>query len=169
MQSMDKQLERRRRVLQAGLAAPLILTVRPASATALASNRCLVRDDQKPTPPYLLCDNPDEWMRWKCQPCELTVPVNGKPTRLTGRKFIKSINGSCYYELDRYSPDTVVPKTCSYVPGAPGVTENYPSTPSYKHCLVKIDSTGKPCAYHWESYTGTQKCTNSCWASLRPA
>lgn len=165
---MDKQQAKRRKVLQAGLAAPVILTVRPSSATALASNRCLERDALKPTPQKLLCDTPDEWMRWKCQPFELTVPVNGKPTRLSGRKFIKSINGNAYYELDRYSPDTVTPKTCSYVPGAPGIIEHMPSTPSFKHCLVKINSSGTPCAYQWESYSGSNKCTNSCWASLRP-
>ena len=158
----------RRRLIVTGASAPLILTVQPSSATALASNRCLDRDDLKPPPQKILCDTPDEWMRWKCQPCELSVPVNGKTTRLSGRKFIKSISGSCYYELDRYSPDTVTPKTCSYVPGAPGIIEHLPSTPSWKHVLVKINSSGVPCAYHWESSPGSKKCTNSCWTSLRP-
>jgi hypothetical protein len=145
----------------------LILTVRPSSATALASNTCLDHDRDKPTPSNLLCDGPDEWLRWKCKPCELSVKVNGSFTKLNGRKFIKSIDGSCYYELDQNSPNTVTPKSCSFVPGSPSCQELTSSFPD-KHVLVKIDKLGTPCAYHWETKVDTQKCSNSCWTSLRP-
>jgi len=165
---MKQPNSNRRRLIMSGSALPLILTVRPSSATALASNRCLERDNIKPPPSNLLCDTPDEWMRWQCKPCELSVIINGKPTKLTGRLFIRSISGNSYYELDRYQPNTVTPKSCSYIPGSPGVVESTPSVPSTKHVLVKINTSGVPCAYHWETMAGTQKCTNSCWTSLRP-
>ncbi|MEO8037124.1 MAG: hypothetical protein ABI794_00045 [Betaproteobacteria bacterium] len=165
---MTQHLKSRRKIVTAGIAAPLILTVRPSSATALASNRCMEKDALKPPPSNILCDTPDEWMRWQTQPCELTVKVNNKMTKLTGRRFIRNITGSCYYELDKYSPNTVTPKTCSYVPGAPGVVENIPSGTGMKYCLVKINTAGVPCAYNWETSVGAQKCTNSCWTSLRP-
>lgn len=164
---MNEIHQQRRKILKAGVAAPLILTVRPSSATALASNRCLERDNIKPPPSNMLCDTPDEWMRWKCKPCELSVTINGKLTRLTGRQFIPSISRHCYFELDRYQPNTVTPKSCSYVPGAPGIQEHTLAVPE-KHVLVKINTSGVPCAYHWEPMTNAQKCTNSCWTSLRP-
>lgn len=166
---MSELNQKRRRVLKAGGAAPLILTVRPSSATALASNRCLQKDNLKPPPLNLLCDTPDEWMRWKCNGCELSYNgVKLKYSDGTKKLFIRSISGRCYYQLDRYSPNTVTPTACSYVPGAPGVVEAWPSTPCVKHVLVKINTSGVPCAYHWETMAGTQKCTNSCWTSLRP-
>jgi len=165
---MTQPLKSRRKILTAGIAAPLILTVRPSSATALASNRCMEKDALKPVPSNILSDTPDEWMRWRAQPCELTVPVSGKATKLKGRLFIRNISASSYYELDKYSPNTVTPKTCPYVPGAPGIVESIPSGTAVKNCLVKINASGVPSAYHWETSAGTQKCTNSCWTSLRP-
>jgi len=166
---MKEIYQQRRKILKAGVAAPLILTVRPSSATALASNRCLERDNLKPPPSNVLCDTPDEWLRMKCNACELSYNgVKQKYSDGTKKLFIRNISGTCYYQLDRYSPNTVTPTTCSYVPGAPGVVEAWPTTPCVKQVLVKIDTTGVPCAYHWEATTVGQKCTNSCWTSLRP-
>ncbi|MCW5625772.1 MAG: hypothetical protein KIT73_13760 [Burkholderiales bacterium] len=142
----------------------MILTIRPASATGALSNGCLQRDAAKPVPSKLMRDSADEWMRWRAPIVKLTVPVNGKSTKLSGN-FIKGFQGNCYYELDKNSPDSVTPKTCSYVPGGPGVSE---SPSYYRYVLVKINSTGTPCAYFWESAPSSQKCTNSCWTSLRP-
>jgi hypothetical protein len=160
----------RRKFLSGSVAAPLILTVQSASALptpASSSSLCRTNDLNAAIPPagYLPLPtadinnpDPDAWLRKEIQIVTLT---QGTPPVAVPGYFVRSLNGSAYYSVNKDDP-TALPQLSTLVPG--GYTETPFST---RRGLVLVDSSGNTVAFQWENSAG-QKISKSCWTSFRP-
>jgi hypothetical protein len=157
---MDKA---KRHLVKAGLAAPLVFTVRTASATAASSAWACVDKDaaqalQYPTPPKMLETTADDWLRMNrdiVRVCQL-----GKSTPLQNRRFFLGYDGRTFWELKSTSTGTTAEATSM--------------TTSTHYSYSKL-STGKFLVNHqdgtvvgwgWEG-NGGKNITTSCWTSLK--
>jgi hypothetical protein len=159
----DRQAARRK-LISAASATPLILTVRTASATAVASNVCMDRDKDKPMPVCLTDSASDEWMRGTCTVVKPVCKDSKGKEFVVNKEYIQDYKRSAYYELAKclMNPPQLVAFT-----GMTGFVR-WTQT-SAKWALVKIDRTsGNACAWWWEPHPVAHKCTKSCYTSLRP-
>ena len=162
----------RRKLLLGSAAAPLILTVRQASAHAKASNMaCLGKDghgnNYNHKPDDILASNPhaDEWMRAKCDVVELTVWDHDKKKwlGLKDDRFFLGFDKSTYWKLDKHAPYSAPASASKYKKGH-GVQEHkkgevYP--------VVYAKDDGDIVGMAWETHGG-KNFTKSCWMSAFP-
>jgi len=151
----------RRQLLKGSLAAPLVLTARPASAWALSSAAaCKVRDAEKatqyPEPDKLSHWSSDEWLRVNCDLVELRK--DGK--KLSGKYFLGA-DKAHYWKVVDDSGRLRADKTQHTV-----ATCTYKKTGERKYGLCYVDDDGYQCGFGWEDHGG--KCiTKSCWTSIK--
>ncbi len=155
----------RRKLLKGSAAAPLIFTVQPAAATARTSIACMSHDQQKPMPGDVLAPSgsADQWLRKNIHLHQLTISDNGKPLFLKDRYFVRSWDNSSYWELKPGNPFGAMPAPSPYRFGQ--VTE---SSYGERMALIQVDDKGNPIGWLWEP-KGGQKCTKSCWTSIKAA
>lgn len=161
--------ETRRRLLKGSLAAPLLLTVRPAGAQALRSNAiCATRDQlratQSPTLNDLTLTDEDDWFRVKVDLVELGrfKEVQGLDT-IEGKFFISSDN-TRYWRLQEAGP-----KGSFAVPTNYTVQDVVPrNLGEARYALVSIGPDGQPIGYLLEGRGGFA-ITGSCLTSFRAA
>jgi len=154
----------RRQLLKGSLAAPLVLTARPASAWALSSAAaCKIRDEQtaqKYPGPEKLCDYAqDEWLRVDCDIHELKVYKNYRWTKIDGKYFLGT-DKTTFWKVNESYGQLSGEKT-SYTKN--NCTSS--KTGERKYGLCYVDDDMHVCGYAWESHGG--KCiTKSCWTSI---
>ena len=158
----------RRKLVLGSAAVPLILTVRPAAATARTSiATCIDKDAKKKKPHYVLENpgNPDQWMRKVVDVYRLDVWDEGqkKWKKLDDRKFICGVDSKTYWELDRYSPYTA-PAWATSMKRGTGIKE---TKLEQRLALAFMENDGKVVGYGWEP-KGGKHCTKSCWSSMLP-
>lgn len=158
----------RRKLLKGSAAAPLILTVRPAAATARTSLAvCIERDATRRRPDQILASNShaDEWMRAKVDILELTVWDSDKKkwVELEDRRFFLGFDKTTYWQLDRHDPYRAPASPSRYHKG----TSVREEKKGERHALVYVNNEGRVVGTAWEKRGGTH-CTQSCWASVIP-
>ncbi|MCL4798013.1 MAG: hypothetical protein KJ025_00390 [Burkholderiales bacterium] len=155
----------RRQLLKGSLAAPLVLTARPASAWALSSAAaCKVRDAEKasqyPEPEKLSHWASDEWLRVNCDLHELKVYSSGSWKKLDGKYFLGA-DKSHFWKVTESSGQLHADKTKYTVSNC-----DYKKTGERKYGLCYVDDDGHQCGFAWEDHGG--KCvTKSCWTSIK--
>jgi hypothetical protein len=159
---MDKT---KRSLVKASLAAPLVLTVRTASATATSSAAaCVDRDaveaTKSPTPDKMLDTTQDEWLRMDKDIVELCK--YGSTTPLSHRRFYLGYDGSTYWELKQTTSGLLGEQT-TYTTGTHKVNRKL----SQGKFLIQHQD-GKVISYGWED-KGGKNITCSCWTSLKMA
>jgi hypothetical protein len=144
----------RRKLLQGSAAVPLILTVRPAAATARRSLSCMDQDAKREKPQHILksAGHPDEWDEKK-----------KKWDTLEHRRFISGFDGHSYWELDKHNPYSAPAVLTSMTRGT-GIKE---TKLEERLALAYFGPTGELRSYGWETGGGTH-CTKSCWTSVAP-
>jgi hypothetical protein len=158
----------RRKLLQGTAAAPLILTVRPAAATARSSLVACIERDAKRKPEYIMASNAsrDDWMRTKVDILELTIWDSDKKkwVELKDRKFFLGFDKTTYWECDRNDPWRSPAAPSSYRKGI-NVREEKKGD---RDAIVYVSqSDGRVVGMGWEK-NGGYHCTRSCWTSLVP-
>ena len=155
----------RRQLLKGSLAAPLVLTARPASAWALSSAAaCKTRDWEKAQNDWdlekLAHHHYDEWLRCDVDLCKLKVYKYGKWIDLDGEYFLGADKTTYWKIHDRYGKlsaekSSYTVSNCSYT-----------KTGTKKYGLAYVDDDFKQVGYCWEPQGG--KCiTKSCWWSIK--
>ena len=155
----------RRKVLKASAAAPLVLTVPTASATALTSMTCRDRDAKLADPNHILASpGADEWLRKKIDIVELEIYDWKQKTwnHLKDRRFFLGMN-NYYWELDPTNPWSAT-ATQRYEKRL-GVREK--SRVGERDALVYVATDGQVVGMAWQKYGGT-KIMKSCWCSMNP-
>lgn len=153
----------RRKLVLGSTAVPLILTVRPAAATARTSLTCLDKARNKPKPHYILHNHEDEWLRKRVDVWRLAKWNGKKWETLANRRFIRSTDGYTYWELDRDQPYSAQALPTSMRRG-PDIKE---TKLEERRALAYISDDGEMRGYGWEPKGGTH-CLKSCWSSLKP-
>jgi hypothetical protein len=161
--------DNRRKLLKGSLAAPLLLTVRPAGAQQLQSNAvCVARDQLRatraPTLNDLTLTDADDWFRVKVDLVELGrfKDVQGLDT-LEGKFFIGSDN-TRYWRLQEAGP-----KGSFAVPTNYTAQDVVPRTlGEARYALVSIGPDGQPNGYLLEGRGGFA-ITGSCLTSFSAA
>jgi len=158
----------RRKLVLGSAAAPLVLTIRQASAHAKTSAMaCLGKNGYGHKPDHILVSDPhaDEWVRAKCDLLELTVWDHDKKkwVELKDRKFFLGFDKSTYWQLDKHNPYTAPASASSYRKGT-GVQEKKKGE---VHPVVYMHDDGRVVGMAWETHGGKPS-TNSCWASAFP-
>ena len=158
---MDK---RKRNLVKAGLAAPLVLTVRTASATAASSAwACIERDAKEATQwpyPEKMLETPDDWLRMDKDIVE--IKRYGSPSPLSNRRFYLGYDGQTYWELKQTS-NGVLGEATTFNTAQYGVNRKL----GQGKFLVQHQD-GQIVTYGWED-KGGKNITCSCWTSLKVA
>ena len=153
----------RRRLLKGSLAAPVVLTVRPASATAQTSaaacfRRCDARAKDYPPSKFSGGAHSDEWMRVKVDVCRL-APSVGKPHY--GGKYFLGFDQHTYWRLDDNDPYNKPAKSSNYTKGSCYEEK----TGQHMYGVAYIDKQGSVVGFAWDNkYQGTPV-TMSCYTS----
>jgi hypothetical protein len=153
----------RRRLLKGSLAAPVVLTVRPASATALTSataclHRCEVAAQEKRPPKMSSAAHSDEWMRVEVEECRL-APAAGKD--FYNGKYFLGFDKHTYWRLDDRSPYAWPARPSSYTKGSCYAEK----TGVRMHGIAYIDRSGKVAGFAWENQNHGSPVTWSCYTS----
>jgi hypothetical protein len=152
----------RRALIKGVVGAPLVFTVRTASATAMSSPvACIERDHDRskqwPYPEKCMEWGEDDWLRMKKDLVE--IHRYGSKTPLKDRRFFLNHSGNTYWELIRDG-------------------NTYRAEPKYstsEYGFYRKLGEGKFLAYHengdivsygWEP-KGGKNITRSCWTSLK--
>lgn len=171
---MKSDQHSRRRFLSGSAAVPVILTVQSGSAVAATSSACKTRDAAA-TQPTLLPNqpgqsmtgsSPDEWVRRNVQ--LVKVKLNGA---LQTPVYFRNRAGTYYYQ---FNGDNVTPTLLNTIgaPRPPGqvigqtVEEILVTTNGVRSALIRVNSAGTEVGFFWETSTGGQKITKSCWTSF---
>jgi len=155
----------RRQLLKGSLAAPLVLTARPASAWALSSAAaCKWRDGERAERDYelekLVNQANDEWLRCDVDICKLKVYKDHQWVDVDGKYFL-GVDKSTFWKVHDSFGKLSAEKT-SYTVG----NCSYTKTSEKKYGLTYVDDDCNQVGYCWESYGG--KCiTKSCWWSIK--
>jgi hypothetical protein len=159
----------RRKLLKGSLAAPLLLTLRPAGAQALRSAAVCVRRDELRgadlrRPQELTLLEEDEWLRARVNLVELQrFNSNQGLDTLEGKFFIGSDN-TRFWRLQEAGPKGLFAVPTNYT-----VHDVVPrSTGEVRFALVSIGPDGQPNGYLLERRGGFA-ITGSCWHSFRAA
>lgn len=153
----------RRRLLRGSLAAPLVLTVRPASATAITSaTACLARCDirAQETRPAKLSSalRSDEWLRIEIDEWRL-APAMGR-SFYPGKYFL-GFDKVTYWRLDDRNPYYSPAQPSNYTKGSCYAEK----TGRKLYPLTYVSQTGEVKGYAWENTWGGKHATWSCYAS----
>jgi len=155
----------RRQLLKGSLAAPLVLTARPASAWALSSaTACKIRDadrgSQYPKPLKMRHYSDDEWLRVDCDLHEIKVYKKGSWHKVDGKFFLGTDKNSFWRLKDGYGGELNAEKT-SYTKSNCWAKK----TGERKYGLCYVDDNAHLVGYAWETHGG--KCiTRSCWSTF---
>src|SRR5262245_54460778 len=153
----------RRKLLKGSLAVPVVLTVRPASATAITSatackDRCETRA-QEQKPPKMSSDmHSDEWMRCEVEVCRLSSSI-GKP--YYDGKYFLGFDKVTYWRLDDRNPYYYPAQPTNYSKGS-CYAEN---TGQKMYGIVYVGSTWDINGFAWENKSYGSPTTWSCYAS----
>jgi hypothetical protein len=153
----------RRRLLKGSLAAPVVLTVRPASATAITSaaacfDRCKTRADETKPPKLSRALHSDEWMRVELAECKL-APAVGKPY-YSGKYFL-GFDKYTYWKLDASNPYYAPAQPSNYTKGS-----CYAEVTGQKlYGIAYIDKSGTIKGFAWENQSYGSPATWSCYTS----
>jgi hypothetical protein len=153
----------RRRLLKGSLAAPLVLTVRPASAQAVASAvSCLKQcgvdalHDNPPKVTYSL--RSDEWLRVQFDVCRLAPSIN-KP--FYSGKYFLGFNKYTYWRLDDQNPLSAPAQETQYTKASCYAEK----TGEKLYGIAYIDNTGTIKGFAWDHQWQDTPVTWSCYTS----
>ena len=153
----------RRRLLKGSLAAPLVLTVRPASATAVTSataclNRCATQAAETKPPKMSQTLYSDQWMRVGLEVCRL-APSMGK--EFYSGKYFLGFDKYTYWRLDDSNPYYAPAQPSSYTKGSCYVEK----TGQMMYGIAYVDQTGTLKGFAWENMSYGSPATWSCYTS----
>ena len=179
----------RRRLVKGALAAPLILTVRTASAggkggghhggggggggnTLLSVGACLARDDERSTgyggPKAVLSkyEKSDNWLRKKVEICKLKWNADNKHDKPDSDFDAKALYvlgfDNKWWKLDGSDKWGKNPKYT----GMSKPKYSRKSTEGWRYALVQVDpDSGEVVGFSWENEDG-QLATCTCWVSF---
>jgi hypothetical protein len=153
----------RRRLLKGSLAAPLVLTVRPASAHAVTSataclKRCEVIAHEKRPPKMSSALRSDEWLRVECDICRI-APSHGKPFH--DGKYFLGFDGHTYWRVDDKNPYYAPATPTSHSKGSCYAEK----TGQKMYGIGYFDHTGTLKGFAWDNKWGGSPVTWSCYTS----
>jgi hypothetical protein len=153
----------RRRLLKGSLAAPVVLTVRPASATALVSatacfKRCEEIAHHKRPPELSYAMYSDEWMRVELDECRLS-PSIGKG--FYNGKYFLGFDQHTYWRLDDRDPYHAPAQPSDHTKGSCYAER----TGQKMFAIAYVDHVGEIKGYAWENKWHGSPATWSCYTS----
>ena len=153
----------RRRLLKGSLAAPLVLTVRPASATAITSaaacfDRCGIIAQEKRPPKLAAVMHTDEWMRVECDVFRL-APAMGKD-HYSGKYFL-GFDRHTYWRLDDRNPYHGAAQPSHYTKGSCYAEK----TGQKVYGIAYVDKSGTIKGFAWDNHHHGTPVTWSCYTS----
>lgn len=155
----------RRHLLKGSLAAPLVMTVRSASATGMAlssAGACRVRDKDRAGDVYKFrpSKDSDEWLRCEVQICKLQQKNSrGQYVDVAGEYF--KGNTGCYWKMTKVGADCTIEKHDTMTDANCRVKK----VVRKEWGLVACDDQGNVKGFAWEQ-TSHSPITGSCWTSL---
>ena len=157
---MDKA---KRHLVKAGLAAPLVFTVRTASATANSSAwACVDRDAKRaleyPNPKKMLETTQDDWLRMNRD--IVSICQIGKSSPLSNRRFFLGYDGYSWWELKSSTSGTTAEKTTMTT------SSHYKYSKLGTGKFLTNHDKGTVVGWGWEGHGG-KNITTSCWTSLK--
>jgi hypothetical protein len=153
----------RRKLLKGSLAAPVVLTVRPASATGVASavaclRRCETAAKDYPPAKFSYASHGDEWMRVKVDTCRL-APSVGKP--FWSGKYFLGFDQHTYWRLDDKDPYNKPAVATTHTKGSCYAEP----TGQSMYGVAYVDGQGKVVGFAWDNKTHGSPVTWSCYTS----
>ncbi len=153
----------RRRLLKGSLAAPLVLTVRPASAHAVTSataclKRCEITAHEKRPPKMSAALRSDEWLRIEIDECRL-APAAGKDY-YSGKYFL-GFDKHTYWRLDNRNPYYMPAVESHHTKGSCYAEK----TGKKLYGIGYFDHTGTLKGFAWDNKWGGSPATWSCYTS----
>lgn len=154
----------RRRLLKGSLAAPVVLTVRPASATAAASATgclkvCQANAEGRNIAPMSAVARSDEWMRVEVETYRL-APAVGKD--FYGGKYFLGFDRQTYWRLDDSNPYYGPAKPTQHTKGS-----CYSEKTGQKmYGVGYVGPTGEIKGFAWEGKSYGSPATWSCYTSV---
>jgi hypothetical protein len=153
----------RRRLIKGSLAAPVVLTVRPASATAITSatacfNRCETIAKERRPAKFTHAKHGDEWMRVECDLYRLS-PAVGKD--FYPGKYFLGFDKHTYWRVDDRNPYYGNPEPSKHTRGS-CYAEN---TGQKMYGIAYVDRTGNIQGFVSENKHHGTPVTWSCYTS----
>lgn len=153
----------RRRLLKGSLAVPVVLTVRPASATAITSatacyKRCETIAQEKRPAKLAAAMRNDEWMRVECDVYRL-APAVGKD--FYSGKYFLGFDKHTYWRLDDRNPYYYPAQSSNHTKGS-CYAEN---TGQKMYAIAYVDRTGSIKGFAWDNHHHGTPVTWSCYTS----
>jgi hypothetical protein len=153
----------RRRLLKGSLAAPVVLTVRPASATAITSaTACLKRCEAKAhetRPPKMSPElHSDNWMRVELHLYKLAPSMKEKPYK---GSFFLGHDKHTFWRLDERDPYVAPAEMTNHTKGSC----HYEQTGKRMYAIAYVDEKGTIQGYAWENKWHASPATWSCYTS----
>jgi hypothetical protein len=153
----------RRKLLKGSLAAPVVLTVRPASATAVTSatacyKRCEEKAQDTRPPKMSHTMHSDEWMRVELDECRLS-PSIGK--NFYDGKYFLGFDKHTYWRLDSRDPYYAPAQPSSHTKGSCYAEK----TGRKMYAIAYCDRDGEIKGYAWENKWHHSPVTWSCYTS----
>jgi hypothetical protein len=163
MDSGNRMKIDRRRLLKGSLAAPLVLTVRPASAQAVTSavaclKRCEINAHYENPSKITHALRSDEWMRVEFDVCRL-APSIGKPF-FSGKYFL-GYNRYTYWRLDDRNPYHAPAQESHHTKGSCYAEK----TGQKLYGIAYVDRTGTIKGFGWDNEWHDTPVTWSCYTS----
>jgi hypothetical protein len=161
----------RRHLLKGSLAAPLVLTVRSASATGWAmssAGACRVRDKDRAyeEKPYKFTNGPrdDDWLRCEVDHCKLQKQDKyGHWKDLDDHYYFRGRETNHYWRVSGSGSSCEVTACPEYTQWN---CRPKSGTVRKKYALCRVDDHGNICGYEWETHHGGP-ISCSCWSSLK--
>ena len=153
----------RRKLIKGSLAAPIVLTVRPATATALTSataclKRCEIQAHETDPPKISPALHNDEWMRVEFDVCRL-APSIGKGYH-SGKYFL-GFDKHTYWRLDDHDPYYTPARPTNHTKGSCHAE----ATGQKMYGIAYLDETGTIKGFAWENTSHGSPVTWSCYTS----
>ncbi len=166
---------RKRQLVKAAAAMPMVVTVRAASAQALSSSwACATRDAQAASlepPVKLVVDSTattsDDWMRVSGDIWNMKKMPSGTLLKGTGNNILEFYLApdKNYYELKKVGGQYVVDSTCQMLTPWDLSNKKYVPVSSKKVHLLAYQVNGQVKGWGWQANGGTA-ITGSCWTSI---
>lgn len=168
---MGQQNNSRRKFLSTSVAAPVVLTVQPASATVKppsSSSLCRANDALAPLPSagFLpapgtgeYAPDPDAWLRTEVPVYQLKVNDS-----LVDGQYIKTLSGAVGGKYWRIDTGTI--QVSEYTIGGVNIVE-IPIANSARRGLVLVDGSNNVVGFAWQTDVTGQRITKSCWSSFK--
>ena len=153
----------RRRLLKGSLAVPVVLTVRPASATAFTSataclNRCDIRAQETRPPKMSSALRNDEWLRIEIDEWRL-APSMGR-SFYEGKYFL-GFDKTTYWRLDDRNPYYYPARPSNHTKGSCHAEK----TGRKLYPIAYVDQSGTVKGFAWDNNWGGKHATWSCYTS----